>query len=73
MHNNIKSILSSSPVMPVLVINKINNVENLIASLIEGNLNNIEVTLRTSCALKAIEIIANKFPELKVDHIQLQY
>ena len=66
MHNNIKSILSSSPVMPVLVINKINNVENLIASLIEGNLNNIEVTLRTSCALKAIEIIANKFPELKV-------
>ena len=66
MHTKIKSILSLSPVMPVLIINTIDNLENLMSSLIEGNLNNIEITLRTSCALKAIEIVANKFPEIKV-------
>lgn len=66
MHNNIKSILSKSPVMPVLVIDKIDNIEYLIEALIKGNINTIEVTLRTSCALNVIEIISKKFPELMV-------
>ena len=66
MHNNIKSILLKSPVMPVLVIDKIDNVEYLVESLIKGNINTIEITLRTSCALNVIEIISKKFPELMV-------
>ena len=66
MHNIIKSILLKSPVMPVLVIDKIDKVEYLVEALIKGNLNTIEITLRTSCALNVIEIISKKFPDLIV-------
>jgi 2-dehydro-3-deoxyphosphogluconate aldolase/(4S)-4-hydroxy-2-oxoglutarate aldolase len=66
MYNSIKSILTMSPVMPVLVINKVDKVELLFESLIKGNLKVVEITLRTSCALKVIEIASKKFPNLKV-------
>ena len=66
MHNSIKSFLTMSPVMPVLVINKVDKVEPLFESLIKGNLKVVEVTLRTPCALKVIEIASKKFPDLKV-------
>ena len=44
MHNSIKSILKMAPVMPVLVINKVDKVEHLFESLIKGNLKVVEVT-----------------------------
>ena len=66
MHNSIKSILTMSPVMPVLVIHKVDKVEYLLESLIQGNLKVVEITLRTSCALKVIEIASKKFPSLMV-------
>ena len=66
MHNYIKSTLSMSPVMPVLTINNIDNVEYLFEALINGNLKVVEITLRTDCALKAIEIASKKFPSLKI-------
>ena len=66
MHNYIKSTLSISPVMPVLTINNIDNVEYLFEALINGNLKVVEITLRTDCALKAIEIVSKKFPSLKI-------
>ena len=66
MHNSIKSILKMSPVMPVLVINKVDKVEHLFEALIKGNLKVVEITLRTSCALKVIEIASKKFPSLMV-------
>ena len=66
MHNSIKSILTMSPVMPVLVINKVDKVEHLFESLIKGNLKVVEITLRTSCALTVIEIASKKFPSLMV-------
>ena len=64
--NYIKSTLSMSPVMPVLTINNIDNVEYLFEALINGNLKVVEITLRTDCALKAIEIASKKFPSLKI-------
>ena len=66
MHYSIKSILTISPVMPVLVINKVDKVEHLFEALIKGNLKVVEITLRTSCALKVIEIASKKFPSLMV-------
>ena len=66
MHSSIKSILTMSPVMPVLVVNKVDKVEHLFESLIKGNLKVVEITLRTSCALKVIEIASKKFPSLMV-------
>ena len=65
MHNYIKSALSMSPVMPVLTINNIDKVEYLFEALINGNLKVVEITLRTDCALRALEIASKKFPSLK--------
>ena len=66
MHHIIKSTLSMSPVIPVLTIDKVKNVEYLFEALICGNLKVVEITLRTSCALKVIEIASKKFSSLKV-------
>ena len=60
MHHIIKSTLSMSPVIPVLTIDKVKNVEYLFEALICGNLKVVEITLRTSCALKVIEIASKK-------------
>ena len=43
MHDSIKSILSMSPVMPVLTINKVEKVEYLFEALIKGNLKTVEI------------------------------
>jgi len=66
MHNSIKSILSMSPVIPVLTINKVEKVEYLFEALIKGNLKTVEITLRTDCALSVIEIASKKFSTLKI-------
>ena len=66
MHSSIKSILSLSPVMPVLTINKVEKVDYLFEALIKGNLKTVEITLRTDCALTVIEIASKKFPLLEI-------
>ena len=66
MHNFIKSYLSLSPVLPVLVITIDKNVEYLIEAIIKGNINCVEITLRTPCALNVIKKIAKTFPELTI-------
>ena len=66
MHHFIKYILSMSPVMPVLTINKVENVDYLFEALIKGNLKTVEITLRTDCALQAIEIASKNFPTLQI-------
>ena len=66
MHHTIKSILSMSPVMPVLTIHKIENLDYLFEALIKGNLKTVEITLRTDCALQVIEVASKKFSSLQV-------
>ena len=66
MHSSIKSILSLSPVMPVLTINKVEKVDYLFEALIKGKLKTVEITLRTDCALTVIEIASKKFPLLEI-------
>ena len=66
MHQSIKSILSMSPVMPVLTINKVDNIDYLFEALIKGNLKTVEITLRTDCALQVIEVASKKFSSLQV-------
>ena len=66
MHNSIKTYLSLSPVVPVLVITTDKNVEYLIEAIIKGNINCVEITLRTPCALNVIKKIAKTFPELTI-------
>jgi 2-dehydro-3-deoxyphosphogluconate aldolase/(4S)-4-hydroxy-2-oxoglutarate aldolase len=50
------------PVIPVIVIEDINDAVPMAEALLAGGVKVLEVTLRTNCALKAIEMIANKVP-----------
>ena len=51
------------PVIPVIVINHIDEAVPLAEALIEGGIRVLEVTLRTECALKAIEAITKNVPQ----------
>lgn len=56
--------LFKAPVLPVIVINKLEDAEPLAKALKAGGITNLEVTLRTDCALDAIKLLSEKFPEL---------
>ena len=51
------------PVIPVIVINHIDEAVPLAEALVEGGIRVLEVTLRTECALKAIEAISKSVPQ----------
>ena len=59
--NNIKGILESHPIIPVVTIHEESEIEGIISSLKEKNIHCIEVTLRTSFALESIKIIKHKY------------
>ncbi len=59
-------LLDQFPVIPVIVIEDIADAKPLANALLEGGLNIIEVTFRSSAAASAIESIANAFPEMLV-------
>ncbi len=59
-------VLQISPIIPVVVIEDIKDAVPLAQSLVEGGIQIIEVTLRSSCALEAIELIAKNAPKMRV-------
>ncbi len=59
-------VLQISHIVPVVVIENIKDAVPLAQSLIEGGIHIIEVTLRSSCALEAIELIAKNVPKMRV-------
>ncbi len=59
-------VLQISPIVPVVVIEDLKDAVPLAQSLIEGGIPIIEVTLRSSCALEAIELIAKNVPKMCV-------
>ncbi|GAA7311642.1 bifunctional 4-hydroxy-2-oxoglutarate aldolase/2-dehydro-3-deoxy-phosphogluconate aldolase [Helicobacter pylori] len=66
MQDKIIEVLQISPIVPVVVIENIKDAVPLVQSLIEGGIPIIEVTLRSSCALEAIELIAKNVPKMCV-------
>ncbi len=66
MQDKIIEILQISPIVPVVVIENIKDAVPLAQSLVEGGIQIIEVTLRSSCALEAIELIAKNVPKMRV-------
>ncbi|WP_180405957.1 bifunctional 4-hydroxy-2-oxoglutarate aldolase/2-dehydro-3-deoxy-phosphogluconate aldolase [Helicobacter pylori] len=66
MQDKIIEVLQISPIVPVVVIEDIKDAVPLAQSLIEGGIHIIEVTLRSSCALEAIELIAKNVPKMRV-------
>ena len=62
----IKELLSTTPMIPVLTMNNLDDTLPLCTALMAGGLSVIEITLRTKHALKAVEIISKELPEISV-------
>lgn len=60
---SIKEVMTTSPVMPVMVINQLDQAVPLAKALVEGGLKVLEITLRTSVALDAIRKIKAEVPD----------
>jgi 2-dehydro-3-deoxyphosphogluconate aldolase/(4S)-4-hydroxy-2-oxoglutarate aldolase len=60
---DILEIMNASPVMPVLVIQRIEDAVPLAKALYNGGLTVLEITLRTPVALEAIALIKDQLPE----------
>jgi len=56
-------VFSQGPVVPVLVIERVEDALPIARALIEGGIKVLEVTLRTQAALAVIETIAKEIPE----------
>src|SRR5438874_806718 len=62
----IEGFLRLSPVMPVVTIEDAGIAADLALAFVRGGIRVIEVTLRTSAALRAIESIARAVPDIAV-------
>lgn len=56
-------VLNASPVMPVMVIQELENAVPLAKALVAGGIRVLEITLRTPVALDCIRAIAKEVPE----------
>lgn len=59
----IEQIMKTSPVIPVLVIERLEDAVPLAQALVRGGLKVLEITLRTDAALEAITAIKNAVPD----------
>ncbi|MFC6632639.1 bifunctional 4-hydroxy-2-oxoglutarate aldolase/2-dehydro-3-deoxy-phosphogluconate aldolase [Microbulbifer taiwanensis] len=66
MQKNLAEVLEQAGVVPVLVIEKVEDALPLAEALVEGGLNVLEITLRTEAALDAVEQIAKHLPDAHV-------
>jgi len=60
---SIKQIMQKTRVIPVVVIDRIEDAVPLAAALVDGGLNVLEITLRTPMAIKAITEIKQALPQ----------
>jgi len=62
----VSEMLGDQKVVPVVVIENKEQAMGLAQALLDGGINVIEITLRNSYGVKAIEVIKNNFPEMIV-------
>ena len=60
---NTLELINYGPVIPVIVINKVEDAVPMAEALLAGGIRVLEVTLRSSCALQAMEQIAKHVPD----------
>ena len=63
---SIQSIMAIGPVIPVVIIENIDDAIPLADALIEGGIGTIEITLRSAVALNAIALISQERPDLTI-------
>lgn len=59
--NNIRTILSQHPIIPVVTFNHLNEVEAMVEKLLSQNISCIEITLRTEAAFDCIQKTKEQF------------
>ena len=64
--SNVLEQIGAYGIVPVVVINKIEDARPLAKALCDGGLPVAEVTFRTACAKEAISIMAKEYPEMLV-------
>ncbi len=64
--SNVLEQIGAYGIVPVVVVNKIEDARPLAKALCDGGLPVAEVTFRTACAKEAISIMAKEFPEMLV-------
>lgn len=62
----IKDLCKTAPVIPVIVIDRVEDAAPLAEALVEGGLPLLEITLRTDAALPAIEAMAKACPDAHI-------
>lgn len=58
-----EQILTTGPVVPVIVVNKLEHAVPMAKALVAGGVKVVEVTLRTPCAMDAIKAMIEAVPE----------
>ena len=61
--NNTLDLVAYGPVIPVIVINRLEDAVPMAQALVDGGVRVLEVTLRTAIALKCMEAIARAVPD----------
>jgi len=61
-----REVFTKSPIVPVVVVEKVEDTLNLAKALSDGGISIMEITLRTSEGLKAIEQIRKELPDMLV-------
>ena len=64
--DDIRGILNSNRIMPVVVMDRVEDTAPLCEALLQGGIQTIEVTLRTEAAMAAIGEAARRFPDMIV-------
>ena len=59
-------VFTKSPIVPVVVVDKVEDTLNLAKALRDGGISIMEITLRTAEGLKAIELIRKELPDMLV-------
>ena len=57
-----REVMQISPIIPVISVNSVEESLRLSEALLEGGVSIFEITLRTSCAVEAINAVAKEFP-----------
>ena len=63
---NIRDVMRASPVMPVIVLDRVSDAVPLARALVAGGICVLEVTLRTAAALESVRVIRAEVPEALV-------
>ena len=58
-----QAVFAASPVVPVMVIKKLEDAIPMANALLEGGISVFEITLRSPIAVEAIKLISETFPQ----------